>query len=312
MTKGSPATNHRNKYVGDIRTSLRNQLANIDIKISSEIPKLPKDPQAFNKLIGYPKHPSTLKPSPILDYQMKYVNSIINDLRVILNKSRKIGATETALRAICQQCYSDYIGHNVIIVAGNRQQEANVMLERFKDLFIDGWTDLNNKKWSYGDLIMKEKSDRMDLYSGVTVRTIPANSRALRGQANVRCVFFTEAAHIDSLDDSKIWGAVKPIVANDDNAAVIVESTPNGMRGFFADEFHNLDNGYTKLEFDYKYGLKGGLFTNKFIEQEMKDPRPWYFDQEYRAKFVSGGKSALSIPEQAILQGELVDLDTLK
>lgn len=311
MTK-SPGTNHRSKYLGEIRTNVRTQLPQSEVKVSSsDIPKLPLDPQKFNKLIGYPKHPSTLVPSPILDYQLEYIKAIMNDLRVILNKSRKIGATETALRAICQQCYSEYIGHNVLIVAGNRQPEANVMLERFKDLFVDGWTDLNDRHWAYRDLIMNERSDRVDLYSGVTVRTIPANHRALRGQANVKCVFFTEAAHIDSLNDEKVWGAVKPMVANDDTAAVVVESTPAGIRGFFHDEFHNDQNGYKKMEYDYTWGLRGGLFTNQFIDQEKKDPRPWYFPQEYGAQFLAGGKAAITIPDQARLDGELVDLDTL-
>jgi hypothetical protein len=201
---------------------------NVDKPVKRNIPPVPSDPVKFNELIGLPLHPATLIPSPLLDYQLAYINLIHNHHRIIFNKSRKIGATETALRAICQQCYGDYIGHNVIIVAGNRQDEANIFLERFEDLFIKGWKIGPNKTLKERDLIMDISSDRIDLYSGVTIRTIPANPRALRAQANVKCVFFSEAAHINSLNDEKIWGAVKPIIANDDSADIIVESTPNG------------------------------------------------------------------------------------
>lgn len=279
-------------------------------KINREIPVLPTTSYEFNRLIGFPLHPETLRPSPILDYQLEYIKAVHEHHRVIFNKSRKIGATETALRAICEQCYGNYIGHNVIIVAGNRQDEANVFLERFEDLFIRGWTDKDGKFWGERDLIMNIKSDRIDLYSGVTIRTIPANPRALRAQANVRCVFFSEAAHINSLNDEKIWGAVKPIIANDRYADVIVESTPNGIRGFFHDEFMNPNNGYYKLRKDYTVALDR-LISREFIEQEKKDPRPWYFPQEYETAFVTGGRSAITIPDQAISTEALVDLDRL-
>jgi hypothetical protein len=283
---------------------------NVDKPVKRDIPPLPQDTIKFNELIGLPLHSATLTPSPLLDYQLAYINLIHTHHRLIFNKSRKIGATETALRAICQQCYGDYIGHNVIIVAGNRQDEANIFLERFEDLFIKGWKIGPNKTLKERDLIMNISSDRIDLYSGVTIRTIPANPRALRAQANVKCVFFSEAAHINSLNDEKIWGAVKPIIANDDSADIIVESTPNGIRNFFYDEFHNMENGYFKLQYDYTWAL-GKLISQEFIDREKRDPRPWYFAQEYQCKFLTGGKSAITIPDQAISSDTLIDLDEL-
>jgi len=273
------------------------------------IPKLPiNDIQEFNKAIGYPKHPATLIRSPILDYQIEYMNMIFKNHRVILNKSRKIGATETALRAICLNCYNGvYNGHNVIIVAGNRQDEANVILERFNDLFVDGWRPDKKTHITYEELVKSHKADRLILHSGVDIRTIPANPRALRAQANVKCVFFTEAAHINSLNDSKVWAAVRPIIANDDMADIIVESTPAGHRGFFYDEYHKPNNGFEKKTFDYTYALDK-LITSEFIERERRSLPKWLFSQEYEAKFVAGGTTAVDISKLMRTDRPMLDL----
>jgi len=48
-------------------------------------------------------------------------------------------------------------------------------------------------------------------------------------------VYISEAAHINMLDDSKVYDALHPNIANIENADFIIESTPNGRRGFFWD-----------------------------------------------------------------------------
>jgi hypothetical protein len=278
-------------------------------RAKKDIPRLPLDNiQAFNKCIGLPLHPFTLQPGEMFDYQIEYIQAIFKYHKVILNKSTKIGATEAALRGICQNCYGPYMGHNVIFVAGNRQEEANIILERFDELFVDGWTDLDGKKWSYGDLVMNKKNNRMQLYSNVDIRTIPADARALRAQANVKCIFFTEPAHINSLDDSKIFMAAKSRLMNDDTADLILESSPNGLRGFFSDEFHNEKSVFHKLTMDYKRSL-GKLITQKQVDEAKRDPRPYYFRQEFEANFLGSGNAAIDPDKIRYTQKKLIDLD---
>ena len=60
------------------------------------VPKIPSDFISFNNMIGLPLHPKTKKPTLIFDYQNE-LDRIINKYhKVLLNKSRKIGATEIA------------------------------------------------------------------------------------------------------------------------------------------------------------------------------------------------------------------------
>ncbi len=249
------------------------------------IPKLPlNDFVKFNEIIGLPRHPATLDPSPLLPHQLEIRDAVRQHHRTIVNKSRKIGSTETHLRIIAEGCYNEYINHNGIIIFGNRQNEANKKLDEFDSLFHNPWTDLDGKKWGYGDLVMSKKSNRMELYSGVTIETYPAEPTALRGPANIKFVLFSEAAHINRVSDTKVYTAAHPLMSNDDTADFMMESTPNGKRGFF----HNLfttDNEYVKLEFPYQVAL-GSLLTEAFMESERNNTEI-DFEQEYCCKFTT-------------------------
>ncbi len=276
---------------------------------TSDIPLLPKNNFVkFNEIIGNPIHPETLKRCPLLPHQIDYHDRWNKIHRLLFNKARKIGATDGGLRNICENCYGSYMGHNVMIVSGNRQKQANKFLDRFDALFWDGWTDLNNRKWKYGDLVMEKGANKMKLYSNVVIETFPAEPTALRGPENVKCVFMSEAAHINRVNDTKVYTALHPIAANDDTMDFILESTPNGKRGFF----HNLCNDfklrkedgkkqeYNYMEYDYHCAL-GKLSSEAFIEAERINPEI-DFEQEYMCRFTTSGSSAFK--EEEVLYTE--------
>jgi len=257
-----------------------------------DIPNLPvNDFVKFNEIIGLPKHPATLIPSKLLPHQLEIRNAIRKYHRTLVNKSRKIGSTELHLRVIAEGCYNQYMNHNGIIIFGNRQNEANRKLEEFENLFHTTWTDLDGKKWRYGDLVMSKKSNKMELYSGVTIETYPAEPTALRGPANVKFVLFSEAAHINRLSDAKVYTAAHPLVANDDTADFMMESTPNGKRGFFYNLFTS-ENEYVKLQYSHEVAV-GNLFTTDFIDSERNNPEI-DFEQEYCCKFTTSSGSVFT------------------
>jgi len=250
----------------------------------SSIPVMPEDFGEFNEMIGLPKNPNTGKPTEILGYQIEYFDAIQNHHKVILNKSRKIGATETALRSIAYNCFGRYAGHNVMIVAGNNQAQADVFLERFCELFSDGFDDLEGKKFSFSEIIVSRRKSEVVFWNGTRVRTYSARPESLRGPEDVVCVYISEAAHINLVDDSKVYNALHPNVANISDADFIIESTPNGKRGFFWSLF-TCDNEYCKLEQSYGVSL-GKLISKEFIESE-KNNHTIDFEQEYCSAFTS-------------------------
>ena len=113
----------------------------------------------FNEVIGLPVHPGTGKETEVFDYQVDYFDAWQKHHKLILNKSRKIGATETALRIIAYNClHGNYSGHRVMIVAGNKQEVANRFIQRFKSLFYKGFTDLQGNVYKYEDIVLQEDS----------------------------------------------------------------------------------------------------------------------------------------------------------
>jgi len=263
------------------------------ISISGKKYNMPNDFSLFNKMIGFPIHPGTNKETEIFDYQVDYFNAWQKHHKLILNKSRKIGATETALRIIAYNCLiGNYSGHRVMIVAGNKQEVANRFIQRFKSLFYRGFTDLSGKTYKYEDIISEETS-KACVINNTSVQAYPAGE-AVRGEENVKCVFMSECAFINLIDDSRVYNALHPNVANIPDADFVMESTPNGKRGFFWTNW-DANSEYHKLEQDYTVSM-GKLLDEDFINNEKKNPRI-DFDQEYGGKFTTSLSAAFKEDE---------------
>lgn len=259
-----------------------------------QIPRLPlNDFKAFNDIIGLPRLPATGERGPILPFQFVMHDRIKLHRKTITNKSRKIGSSEIHLRTIAECSFGDLIGHGVMIVFGNRQNEANKFIDDFDALFHEGLTDLDGKRWEYSDLIVKKKSSRIELCSGVYLEAYPSDPTALRSQKQIRWVFISEAAHINRLDDSKVYTAVHPNIANDPLAYFTMESTPNGKRGFFYDQAMLAQQGLNEYDyFEYPYTVaQDTLITKEFLDSERNNVKI-DFEQEYNCKFTTSQSAA--------------------
>lgn len=256
-------------------------------KVSNTTPNVPKkDFKAFNNVVGPPIHPATSQPTEMFDYQMEYERVWNTHHKMLLNKSRKIGATETALRIILFNCMNgNYKSHHrVMIVAGNNQDVANRFLGRFIHIIGDGFTDLDGKWWSKDEIFPEYQSSKATLFNGIHIQAYPANE-SVRGEENVICVFLSESAFINLLDDSKVYNAVHPNVANIGHADFVMESTPNGKRGFFWELWEDKENEYQKLEQPYTVSM-GKLLDETTVENEKRNKKI-DFEQEYCCKFTT-------------------------
>ena len=272
-------------------------------------PNVPTDFKAFNHMVGPPMHPATGEPSDVFDYQEEYEQAWNKHHKLILNKSRKIGATETALRIIAFNCFNGkYDGHRVMIVAGNKQEVANRFIERFIAIFGKGFTDADGKWWGIEDLIIERKSSRIQMWNGIIIQAYPANE-SVRGEENVICVFMSECAFINLLDDSKVYNALHPNVANIGHADFIMESTPNGKRGFFWELFTNDDNEYHKLEQPYTRAI-GQLLDEETVLAERNNTKI-DFEQEYNCAFTTSLSAAFKENEVKYEQKEINNYDDL-
>lgn len=175
-----------------------------------------------------------------------------------------------------------------MIVAGNNQDVANKFIDRFRNIIAQDFKDLNHKRWKYDDLVFHDSAKILKLVNGIEIEAYPANE-AVRGIDNVKCVFMSECAFINRIDDTKVYNALHPNVANIPTADFIMESTPNGRRGFFWENWSE-NSEYTKITQDYTVSL-GKLLTPEFIESEKKNPKI-DFRQEYCCDFTTSNTAA--------------------
>lgn len=263
----------------------------------------PTDFKKFNKMIGYPINRNTNKPSPMTQYQIEYHDAIQKYHKVMINKSRKIGITEAAIRSIALNCFHRYAEHDIMIIAGNELKIAKEILLRLYELFKDkpnlGYAFKHNDiKWKESDLISRVSINGqhpiIEFTNGTRVFCFAASrsgkSQSFRGVDDVICIFFSEAAHTEMIEDQPIMNALQPALANRDNADFILESTPNGRRGFFFNYWMDLIEskmkGWAIKEWDYTFGLKAGILSEKYLKTEKANLRV-DFNQEYCCKFTS-------------------------
>ncbi len=290
---------------------------------------IPTDYEKFNEAIGLPLNRNTGKPQPMTPYQIEYHCAIQKHHNVIVNKSRKIGATEAVLRSITLNVFDRYEGHDVMVVAGNELRIAKEILIRIIELFNDkksGFAieDEFGNKWKYDELIRKVKlgnSPEIEFCNDTRIMAFAARktatSQSFRGTDDVACIFVSEAAHTGMKNDHAIMTALEPNLANRDDGDFIIESTPNGKRGFFYDCWNfimkklrmrygimddwevirrlkndNVSLDWYPLMWDYKQGITCNVLSEKYLNKQRNSPN-LDFEQEYCCSFTSSYNSAI-------------------
>ena len=217
-------------------------------------------------------------------------------------------------------------------MAGNKGSVALTLLERLNAFFeeSEGFRDCDGVKWRYGDIIEtfnRSNDMKIRFYNGTTIYATAAskNGRAqsLRGFADVKAVFLTEAAHTGVLDDNPIITGITPLTANFTDGDIILESTPQGKRGFFYDmwidstkdrkqKFTVGPNNYYSLEYDYTHAVKANIISQQFIDDERRNPRI-DFSQEYECNFSTSMSAAFEENEiRGLAEGDTsIDLTSM-
>lgn len=277
----------------------------------------------FNERIGLPFSRITDKRAPMTPYQIKYAEMINKHHRVIVNKTKKGGFTDAFLRHTAQQVFDRYAGHEVMLVAGNKEAIARDIMTRLYALFENGITDDNDIHWTQEQLILSFTKTPLEMkwWNGTKIIGSTASksgkSSSFRGYSDVIAWFITEAAFPGVNDDYPILNGLTSLTANREDGDMVIESTPNGRSGFFydlsMDASNNLKNKnqvgpnrFYYMEVDYLEAVKYGVISKEFIEQEKLNPRI-DFDQEYCCSFTSSSNAAFIPLESENFQEEPVE-----
>lgn len=284
----------------------------------------------FNRKIGNPWSRILDKRVDVTDYQVEYHESINKYNKILVNKTKKGGFTDGFLRHCSQESFDRYAGHECILMAGNTGAIALDVVERLNTIFEekDGFTDYDGKHWRYGDLVLKitkHPNVVLELYNGTKYIGTPASKSGksvnIRGYSDVVMWFLTEAAHTGAIDDYPVLNGLTSLTANRDFGHQIEETTPNGKRGFFYDQWADatgpeLKNYFTKaksgwytLQYDYTVAVKEGVISERFIEEQKKDKRV-DFAQEYMCAFTTSKNNAFEkLKPENFTEREAIALD---
>lgn len=256
-------------------------------------------------------------------YQIEYADAINTHHRIIVNKTKKGGFTDAFLRHVAHQIFDRYAGHEVMLVAGNKEPIARDIMNRLYMLFEDGITDDSGTHWTQEQIIPSfTKSPLvMKFWNNTTIIGSTASksgkSSSFRGYSDVCCWFITEAAFTGVNNDYPILNGLTSLTANREDGDMILESTPNGRSGFFYDlsmdassnlnnKFQVGSNGFYYCEWDYTRAVREGVISKSFIEEEKKNPRI-DFEQEYCCNFTSSSNAAFEPLDSSNFQEEQVE-----
>lgn len=234
------------------------------IKPPSKDNGFPTDIVNFRRMIGNPYSKTRKKYQDFAQFQVDYHEAIQDFHWVIPSKSRKIGATDTAITSFALNAFDRYAGHDVMIVAGNELRIAKEILLRFYEFFEDrqhddgiyafkqiepelleagySWQEAQAKgtKFFFNDLIKSARLSQdpvIEFRNGERTFAFAASkqekAQTFRGTDDVIAILVSEAAHTGMKNDQPIMNALEPNLAQRDDADFILESTGNGRRGFY-------------------------------------------------------------------------------
>ncbi len=234
----------------------------------------------FTHTVGLPHNPASLKPSPLMPYQMDFYKKTITSTKrkFHVNKSRQMGFTEIVLRILQYECFHKYKNYRIMIIAGTREKTTKKIMARMYKLFASIKFTIEE----HSDLIIQ-------LRNGTVIEGLPASSDSIRGDTKIKAIFLDEAAHFNLVDDSVVMDAIMPIVRTNKSDLYLI-STPRGRRGFF----YNVDEGQPDKSFHkLKYPIwtaVGTIYTKQEARDMLKDPTV-DGDQEYLCKYTTSRSS---------------------
>lgn len=239
----------------------------------------------FNHIIGLPekehlvgkgpdgKEIRETRKHPMYEYEREIFDSLFKHRYIRVKKATGMGVTTMMLRVIAHLCVKDdtYIGQEMIIVTGPRQDLANDELDRLVDLFRD--TDYTPRR--VGDSVF---------INGCKITAYPSHTfDSARGLANCRLIFVDEADFFPPGQIEKVMTVLERYEAKS-APYVILNSTVNMPTGLYA----QMDKGkyprFETVECFYEKGI-GKIFTEYEISEAKKMSS---FEREYNGRYGHG------------------------
>jgi hypothetical protein len=225
----------------------------------------------FNHIVGLPKKNG--KEYPIFGWQEQIFKALEQYPNLSILKSRGIGITTFIIRYLAWKILFDDLleDKSIFIVSGTREEHANYVKERLKQLF----------EFSFPNLQLESKYTELWL-NNTWIKVFPSkNIEALRGYMDAYTIWLDESDYLDLSIQNELMNAIIPYQEKS-NCNIILTSTPNLPNGLM--QRMESDNNFKTIKLDYKVGL-GTIYQQTEIDK-LKD-RP-EFNREYCCQFGYG------------------------
>jgi Terminase RNaseH-like domain len=205
--------------------------------------------------------------------EVEYQHNQGKPIRIIVLKGRQLGISTVTEGLLFTWCFM-FPGSNALVMSKDREGSENLF----------EMTKLMWDMWPYRSLFTTTRSSTRRLSWAETMsnfRVESAKGREVGRGSTLQAVHASEVAFWDNAED--LMPSLMNAIPNRHGTIVILESTANGVGGFFYDEWMKAVRGeseYTALFFPwfkhYEYTIRNTTLTQKQLSQKEKDLQQAY------------------------------------
>jgi hypothetical protein len=276
--------NIRNKYNGNTRLKQVGFSIPYSHEQVQEIIRCSSDPIYF--ITKYCKIVSLdhgLVPFILYGYQENFIETLLNNRKVISMQPRQMGKSQTVAAFILW--YTLFQSNKTVAILANKAPAAREILYRYQ-LMYEGlplWLQQGIKTWNKGDI---------ELENGSIVFTAATSSSGIRGKS-VNLLYVDETAIIPNNVAEEFFTSVYPTISAGETTKIVLTSTPLGFNHFWKfwnDSVQGL-NGFTYFEVKYHEHPKRDA---AWAEEQRKLLGDIKFNQEVLCSFIGSSHSLIA------------------
>ncbi len=188
--------------------------------------------------------------------------------RLIMNCSRQSGkSTITAVKALH---HAAYFPKSLVLLLSPSLRQSSELFRKVTDFMA---------LMSTAPETTAQTMTSVDFANGSRIISLPGGEQTVRGYSAPSLVVIDEAASITSA----LYFSVRPMLATNPEATIILLSTPHGRRGVFWETWQRDDPKWRKIMVTAD---RCPRITQAFLDEELDTIGDRWFRQEYMCEFI--------------------------
>lgn len=224
-----------------------------------------------------------LIPFRLFDYQIRFIQSLHSNRRIIGLFPRQMG--KTTVVAAYLVWYLIFNEDKTVAILANKASAAREVMSRLQLMYenLPKWLQHGIKEWNKGSIKLANNSNAF---------TAATSSSGIRGKS-VNFLYIDEAAIIPSTVADDFFTATYPTISSGQTTKIALTSTPLGMNFFykFWTEAEQNINGFIAVRVHYSEHPKR---SEKWAKEQLELLGELKFNQEVLCQFLGSSATLLS------------------